>query len=178
MDLHKDQRRKGASAVPYINHCVEVAHEIASAGVTDIAVLQAAVLHDTVEDTDTTIEEIGREFGASVAGIVAEVTDDKTLTKRVCKELQVARAPGISREAKLVKLGDKVCNVRDLVCGASPWDVQKTAGYLLWAMRVVDGLRGASAELEARFDRCIAQFAHLPPPDQREAFLQEYYSHF
>src|SRR5687767_6285872 len=91
---HRDQRRKGCDEAPYINHCIGVANLLTSvAGVTDVTVLAAAVLHDTVEDTDATPEELEAQFGAAVRSLVMECTDDKSLPKQVRKELQVTNAP-------------------------------------------------------------------------------------
>lgn len=89
---------------------------------TDLNVLMAAILHDTVEDTDTTFAEIDGHFGAFVCGIVKEVTDDKQLPKAVRKRLQVEHAKESSHEAKLVKLADKLYNLRDLErCAPEGW---------------------------------------------------------
>src|SRR3954466_7229451 len=112
---HRDQRRKDAEASPYINHPIALADVLVNeGGVTDFEVLCAALLHDTVEDTDTTHEELVDAFGSRIARIVAEVTDDQDLPKEERKRLQIEHAPHISREAKLVKLADKLCNLRDV----------------------------------------------------------------
>ncbi|XP_064373850.1 guanosine-3',5'-bis(diphosphate) 3'-pyrophosphohydrolase MESH1 isoform X1 [Dromaius novaehollandiae] len=114
-EKHKAQRRKDPEGTPYINHPLGVARILAQeAGVTDIVVLQAALLHDTVEDTDTTFSEIEERFGEEVRRVVEEVTDDKTLPKAERKRLQIEHAPGCSRRAKLVKLADKLHNLRDI----------------------------------------------------------------
>ncbi|XP_069899402.1 guanosine-3',5'-bis(diphosphate) 3'-pyrophosphohydrolase MESH1 isoform X2 [Dipodomys merriami] len=112
---HRGQRRKDPEGTPYINHPIGVARILAlEAGVTDTAVLQAALLHDTVEDTDTTPEELELRFGAQVRRLVEEVTDDKALPKAERKRLQVERAPHGSPGARLLKLADKLHNLRDL----------------------------------------------------------------
>jgi guanosine-3',5'-bis(diphosphate) 3'-pyrophosphohydrolase len=151
---HRDQRRKDPEASPYINHPIALADVLVNeGGVTDVEVLCAALLHDTVEDTATTPEELGATFGARVARIVAEVTDDKTLPKAERKRLQVAHAGELSQEAKLVKLADKICNLRDVAQRAPPsWDLARRREYFDWAKRVVDGLRGTHPRLEAAFD--------------------------
>ena len=82
--------------------------------ITDTVAIQAALLHDTVEDTDTTIEEIITEFGNDVARVVQEVTDDRSLPKGQRKQMQVDTVAGKSDRAKLVKLADKLYNLRDL----------------------------------------------------------------
>jgi guanosine-3',5'-bis(diphosphate) 3'-pyrophosphohydrolase len=151
---HRHQRRKDREASPYINHPIDLAHILVNeAGVDDLVVVVAAVLHDTVEDTNTTHEELVIEFGAHIAGIVAEVTDDKTLPKLERKRLQEVHAPHASFAAQQVKLADKIANLRDL--SRSPpesWDLERMRAYFEWAKRVVDGLRGRHDRLEALFD--------------------------
>ncbi|XP_064312003.1 guanosine-3',5'-bis(diphosphate) 3'-pyrophosphohydrolase MESH1 [Phalacrocorax carbo] len=156
---HKEQRRKDPEGTPYINHPIGVARILAhEAGVTDIVVLQAALLHDTVEDTDTTFSEIEERFGEEVRRVVEEVTDDKTLPKAERKRLQVEHAPGSSPRAKLVKLADKLYNLRDLNrCTPQGWSSQRVEEYFRWAARVVAGLRGTSAPLEAELQRLFEE---------------------
>ena len=163
---HRDQRRKDAEASPYINHPIALADVLVNeAGVTDTEVLCAALLHDTVEDTATTHEELVDAFGSRIARIVAEVTDDQRLPKAERKRLQVEHAPHLSHEAKLVKLADKICNLRDVVDRPpAKWDLARRREYFDWAKRVVDRLRGAQGaearRLEAAFD---AAYARRPP---------------
>ena len=127
-------------------------------GVADTDVLCAALLHDTVEDTATTRKELRRAFGARIAGIVAEVTDDKRLPKAKRKALQVKHAAVISREAKLVKLADKICNVRDVARRPpADWDRKRQREYFDWAKRVIDRLRGVHPRLERSFDAAYAR---------------------
>ena len=155
---HRDQRRKDAVASPYINHPIALAHLLATAGgVDDIVVLQAAILHDTIEDTQTTHAELAQHFGAQVADIVAEVSDDKSLGKQERKQAQVESAPHKSAAAALVKLADKTCNLRD-VADAPPvgWSLERRREYFDWAKRVVDGLPVVSAPMRAAFDAAYA----------------------
>ena len=162
-DKHRNQRRKDADASPYINHPIALANVLANeAGVDEEAVLIAAVLHDTIEDTDTTASELESVFGEEIAAIVLEVTDDKRLPKGERKRLQIEHAPTISRSAKLVKLADKICNLRDIL--ASPpadWSPERKQGYFDWAAKVVAGVRGVHPELEAVFDGLLARHAEL-----------------
>ena len=155
---HRDQRRKDPAASPYINHPIALADVLVNeGGVTDVEVLCAALLHDTVEDTDTTPQELAADFGPRVARIVAEVTDDQALSKAERKRLQVEHAASLSPEAKLVKLADKICNLRDVAeRPPASWDLARRREYFDWAKRVVDGLRGAHARLEAAFDAAYA----------------------
>ena len=151
---HRDQRRKDPAASPYINHPIALADVLVNeGGVDDVEVLCAALLHDTVEDTATTPQELADAFGPRIAGIVAEVTDDTKLPKAERKRLQVERAASLSREAKLVKLADKICNLRDVaIRPPASWDLARRREYFDWAKRVVEGLRGTHLRLEAAFD--------------------------
>jgi len=153
-DKHRNQRRKDAAASPYINHPLSLAAILADeGGVTDPAILAAALLHDTVEDTETTIDELETLFGNNVAAIVAEVTDDKTLDKAERKRLQVEKAATKSAGAKLVKLADKISNLRDIAdCPPTNWSDERRSEYVSWAIEVVAGLRGVHPGLEGVFD--------------------------
>jgi len=156
---HRDQRRKDTQASPYINHPIGLANVLRNeGGIRDEVVICAALLHDTVEDTQTTPEELQREFGKRISGIVLEMTDDKHLPKSERKRLQIEHAPRLSRRAKLVKLADKICNLRD-VAHSPPdrWDLERRQQYFDWAKEVVDGLRGVHARLERAFDEAFLQ---------------------
>ena len=158
-EKHRDQRRKDADASPYINHPLQLANTLANeGGIYDPVVLCAALLHGTVEDTKTTEEELQDAFGAKIARVVMEVTDDKSLPKPMRKQLQIEHAPHISHEAKLVKLADKICNLRDII--SSPpanWPQSRKQEYFDWAAKVVAGVRGHNAALEAIFDQLYAR---------------------
>ncbi|CAN5344540.1 HD domain-containing protein [soil metagenome] len=156
---HRDQRRKDAKASPYINHPIQLARVLAIEGqITDEQVIAAAILHDTIEDTETTADEIRARFGVTVATIVEEVTDDKSLPKAERKRLQIEHASQCSRRAKLVKLADKICNVRDMGTGApAGWSLSRQQEYFDWAKQVVDRVRGVSPTLEAAFDDAYAK---------------------
>ncbi|XP_062998347.1 guanosine-3',5'-bis(diphosphate) 3'-pyrophosphohydrolase MESH1 isoform X1 [Elgaria multicarinata webbii] len=149
---HASQRRKDPERTPYINHPIGVAQILAQeAGITDIAVLQAALLHDTVEDTDATFSEIEESFGEEVRRIVEEVTDDKTLPKMERKRLQIEHAVHSSQAARLVKLADKLYNLRDLNrCTPQGWSEERVQEYFLWASKVVRVLHGTSPVLEEK----------------------------
>lgn len=169
-ERHRQQRRKDIDASPYINHPLALARILVKEGsVTDPEVITAALLHDTVEDTETSLAELAERFGERVATIVAEVTDDKSQSKAERKRLQVERAGKKSPAAKLVKLADKISNLRDIV--ASPpaeWTEQRKAEYFTWAYDVVSGLRGENALLETAFDEIYAvgtsMFKLVPDP--------------
>ena len=158
-EKHRDQRRKGQCASPYINHPIEVAELLVRVGqVSEVALLQAAVLHDTVEDTETTFQELEERFGTDVRAMVEEVTDDKTLPKEERKRRQIERAPHLSAGARQIKLADKTCNVRDLVTKPPlDWALERRLAYLDWSERVVTGCRGANARLEREFRETLAE---------------------
>ncbi len=154
---HRSQKRKGADGEPYINHPLEVLNLLTNVGqVADFDVLIAAVLHDTIEDTETTKEEITELFGAEVCKMVLELTDDKTLPKAKRKQLQIEHAPYISAGAKQIKLCDKISNIRDVTENPPhDWSTQRRLEYIKWGEQVVAGLRGANENLENHFDALV-----------------------
>jgi guanosine-3',5'-bis(diphosphate) 3'-pyrophosphohydrolase len=151
---HRHQKRKDKEASPYINHPIALANVLwEEGGVTDPVVIAAALLHDTIEDTKTTWQELRGAFGDELAEIVLEVTDVKWISKALRKRLQESRARHASERAKLVKLADKIVNLRDVA--AHPpvdWDLARRREYFEWAKKVIDRLRGAHPLLERRFD--------------------------
>lgn len=151
---HKDQRRKDVEASPYINHPIALADILCNEGhVTDIEVICAALLHDTLEDTATGPEELEAEFGKAIRDIVMEVTDDKTLAKEERKQEQIKHAAELSDKAKLVKLADKIANLRDVANSPPPdWSLERRREYFDWSRAVIDCLRGTHAGLEDVFD--------------------------
>ncbi len=158
-DKHQGQRRKGHDQLPYINHpiCVtEILWRVG--GVWDMPTLVAALLHDTIEDTETSAEELEMLFGAEVLALVQEVTDDKSLPKATRKQLQIEHAPHLTDKARLIKLADKINNVYDVSHDPPErWPHERMIAYLDWAEAVVAGLRGINATLEARFDAVLAE---------------------
>ena len=154
---HRDQKRKDVAFSPYINHPLAVAELLASVGqVSDIDLLSAALLHDTVEDTATSLDEISEQFGLKVSQLVAEVTDDKTLPKMQRKQLQIENAPHKSDQAKQLKIADKICNIRD-IDKESPraWNRDRKTQYLDWAVKVVAGCRGVNPDLDQLFNDTV-----------------------
>lgn len=155
---HRNQRRKDSAQTPYINHPIALVNILLiEVGITDEVVLIAALLHDTVEDTNTTFEEIEQHFGQVVRDVVAEVTDDKSLPKAVRKQNQIDHAPGLSDRAKLVKLADKISNIRDTA--SSPpegWSQDRIDEYLEWGKAVIAPIRGIHPQLEHLFDQAYA----------------------
>lgn len=153
-ERHRDQRRKDRAASPYINHPIALLRVLAlEAHIQDPTILCAALLHDTLEDTDATARDLESRFGPAVCAIVLEVTDDKRLPKAERKRLQIEHAAHASEPARLVKLADKICNLRDVI--ANPpvdWDLARRQAYFDWSAQVVARLRGTHALLETLFD--------------------------
>lgn len=151
---HKDQRRRDVDASPYINHPISLADILCNeAHITDIETICGALLHDTVEDTETTAEELEEVFGKPICDIVMDVTDDETLSKAARKQAQIDHAGHISDKAKLVKLADKISNLRDVLNNApADWSLERRQEYFDWAHKVIDQVRGAHPGLEALFD--------------------------
>ncbi|XP_065069912.1 guanosine-3',5'-bis(diphosphate) 3'-pyrophosphohydrolase MESH1-like [Rhopilema esculentum] len=150
---HKNQRRKNFEKTPYINHPIGVANILSDeADVADIEVLAAAILHDTVEDTDTTFQEIEDSFGVVIRRIVEECSDDKSLPKQERKRLQIEHAHICSPKAKLVKLADKIYNLRDLNKEVPEgWTDERVSEYFKWAGKVFQGLKGTSKKLDTLY---------------------------
>lgn len=151
---HRDQRRKDAEGTPYINHPIALAALlIEHVGGEELPVIISAILHDTVEDTETTPDELEEHFGSEVREIVMEVTDDTSLPKERRRQLQVEHAGRSSYQARLVKLADKICNLRDMHDHPpATWSLDRKRAYYDWARDVIDQLRGTHRELEAIFD--------------------------
>ena len=158
-DKHRDQRRKDEEASPYINHPIEVAELLARVGgVKDLITLQGAILHDTIEDTKTTGEELEAAFGKEVRKVVEEVTDDTTLLKADRKRLQIEHSPHLSERAKHVKLADKIANVRSVLeAPPAKWPLSRRKEYLDWTEQVIAGLRGVNPALEKHYDELLAR---------------------
>jgi (p)ppGpp synthase/HD superfamily hydrolase len=156
---HIAQRRKGERAEPYVNHLIEVAALLAEAtDGSDVVLLMGGLLHDTLEDTDATYDDLVERFGPEVASLVAEVTDDKSLPKEERKRLQIEKTPAKSRRAKLLKIADKTSNLRGLI--TSPpvgWTEARLRDYVVWATDVVQSCRGLNPWLEAAFDEAHAK---------------------
>jgi guanosine-3',5'-bis(diphosphate) 3'-pyrophosphohydrolase len=151
---HRNQRRKDQEASPYINHLIDVAQILWEIGrIRDVGTLVAGILHDAIEDTDTSPEDLEAEFGASVRSIVEEVSDDKRLPKQERKRLQVEHAGSCSVPARQIKLADKISNVQDMIDSPpTRWPLERCLEYVDWAEEVVNGLRGTNPALERCFD--------------------------
>ncbi|UFZ01533.1 HD domain-containing protein [Bradyrhizobium ontarionense] len=156
---HAGQQRKGHDEEPYVNHLAEVANLLSVAcNGEDAELIAAAWLHDTIEDTDTTHDELAQRFGSRVADLVEEVTDDMILPKAERRRIQVDEAPGKSGGAKQIKIADKISNIRARIFFEPGFEQQlELIDYLGWAEQVVAGCRGVNARLDALFDEAVAQ---------------------
>ena len=152
-EAHRNQRRKGASQEPYINHLIEVLDLVASVEGGDMDVLIAALLHDVLEDTPTGYDELAAAFGARVARIVQENSDDMTLPKPERRRARMAGISKKSREARVVKFADIISNLRAIaVSPPAGWSNDRRLGYLNSCRDLVDAGRGANAAIERIFD--------------------------
>jgi (p)ppGpp synthase/HD superfamily hydrolase len=162
-EKHAQQKRKGAAGEPYFNHLLEVAELIAaSSDCLDVELIMAAFLHDTVEDTVVTSQELEARFGKDVATLVAEVTDDKSLPKETRKQLQVQDAHKKSARAQTLKLADKISNLRAIL--ESPpagWNRERKQQYFEWARQVVSGIAAPNPFLKSEFDKTYEKISQL-----------------
>lgn len=124
-------------------------------GIDDIDILMAAILHDTVEDCEVTEQELRDLYGDTVADLVMEVTDDRSLPKAERKQAQIDHAPHLSHGAKQIKLADKISNIRDVTENPPDWPLERRREYIEWGVKVVAGLRGVNPKLEAYFDEIV-----------------------
>jgi (p)ppGpp synthase/HD superfamily hydrolase len=161
-EKHAAQKRKGAAAEPYINHLIEVAHLVSTAlEEPDTNLIIAALLHDVIEDCAVTRDEVAELFSPDVADLVMEVTDDKSLPKAERKRLQVATAPKKSPRAQVLKLADKISNLRAILNSPpADWSFERRREYFEWARQVVNNLAMANPVLKAEFDSTYARFAN------------------
>lgn len=149
-EKHKNQRRKDVDASPYINHPIAVVYYLYRYGrVFDSDVLVAAILHDTIEDANTSPEEVYELFGERTMQLVLELTENKSFPSDVRKKLQVEKAKGMSEGAQAIRIADKISNITDLIQSPpSGWSQERKREYLKWTKKVVDQLRGINPGLE------------------------------
>lgn len=156
---HRDQRRKDAAQAPYINHCIRVAAIAETIGdITDHELLMAAVLHDTIEDTETRESEILSLFGERVLNLVKEMSDDKSLDKQRRKELQIEHAPHVSEDVTPLKLSDKIANCEDMLVSAPQgWPQERVLTYFEWSDAVIERLPRVNEALYQHAKQVIKQ---------------------
>jgi guanosine-3',5'-bis(diphosphate) 3'-pyrophosphohydrolase len=171
---HASQRRKNAAKDPYINHPVEVMHILSECGIEDAATLCAAVLHDTLEDTNATKEEVIENFGQEVYDIVMDCSDDKSLGKIERKRQQIIHAAHVSPKAKLVKLADKYSNIAGLLTDPpAKWSPEIVLGYVRWGFLVCQNLYGENEMLDKRMQDLFAKFGVLSVSEEE---IEGYYA--
>jgi (p)ppGpp synthase/HD superfamily hydrolase len=156
---HCGQVRKNPGSIPYVNHLIEVATLLATVGgVSDPVTLQAAILHDTLEDTETTPNDLESAFGVEVRSVVEEVSDDRRLPKAERARLQIQQAPHLSKRASLIRLADKVSNLRSLIDDPPPtWSSTRRRDYIEWTAKVIEGCRGNNPALERLYDSLLVE---------------------
>ena len=156
---HQDQKRKDGKT-PYVIHPISVAMILSEiGGIDDEEILSAALLHDTIEDTDTTVDEIDREFGSKIRSIIEELTDNKELTYYERKQFQIDHAPNLSKEATLVKIADKISNVTDIIDEKpTDWDDARCKEYIDWAESVINRCPKVNMKLEEHFYNLVNSY--------------------
>jgi (p)ppGpp synthase/HD superfamily hydrolase len=155
-DKHSDHRRKGSNGTPYINHLIKVAEILHTIGLEkNDTLLAAALLHDVIEDTPVTKEELSVLIGADVANLVAEVTDDMTLTYEERKREQIKKALFISEDAKKIKIADKISNINDMLNLPVNWSDRRKIQYLEWSEQVIANCKGVNKLLDDAFDKTV-----------------------
>lgn len=160
---HAAQRRKGEAAEPYVNHVLEVAHLVAQTlDAPDPEILMAALLHDTIEDTGVTAAELAAHFGAGVAELVVELSDDRSLPKAERKRLQVEHAGRRSARAQTIKLADKISNLRSILQSPpADWDRAKKLEYWDFCLRLYGQLNEPHPQLAAEFRALQREFEKM-----------------
>jgi (p)ppGpp synthase/HD superfamily hydrolase len=160
---HAAQKRKGAAAEPYINHLIEVAELVARSGYgSDVNLIMACLLHDVVEDTAVTQQEVAQLFNDDVASLVMEATDDKTLPKEERKALQIETAPHKTMRAQVLKLADKISNLRALISSPPPgWNLERKRQYFEWAQAVVSGFTSPDPFLLNEFQKAYQRISEI-----------------
>ena len=157
-EKHKHQKRKGAAGIPYINHPLEVMHLILNTlEEPSVELLEASILHDTLEDTDATEAELKERFGSLVCELVTEVSDDMSLSSVTRKQRQIDNAQDLSGSACCIRIADKTCNIRDILYTRIKWPRQRKIAYIQWAIDVIDRIRGRFPELEAQFGSAVKE---------------------
>jgi GTP diphosphokinase / guanosine-3',5'-bis(diphosphate) 3'-diphosphatase len=151
---HRYQQRQSGDdqPIPYLNHPIEVMGILSEAGITDPNILSAALLHDTLEDTETTIDELTDAFGPIITGLVIEATDDQAPPRAERYAAQIAKVPSYSHDAKLIKIADRIANIRDSLVPPKTWSRERQLGHFAQSQTIVNLMRGTHAVLESMYD--------------------------
>jgi guanosine-3',5'-bis(diphosphate) 3'-pyrophosphohydrolase len=155
---HRRQKRKGAIGIPYINHPIEVAGMLVrSMNEPSKELIIAALLHDTMEDTDVSNEEIEEKFGKQISDIVSEVTDNMSLPSEKRRKIQIEKAHSLSYEARCIKITDKTCNIHDMLYTKVMWSRKRKINYIIWAKNIVEQIQGTHNDLESAFNNMLKE---------------------
>ena len=159
---HQFQSRKGKSNPPFINHLIDVSYILQKYGeINDQDILAAAFLHDTIEDTDTSYEELNNQFNENIANMVLDLTDDKSLPANERKRQQILKATTLKANSRMIKLADKISNIKDITLDPpNNWSDERLLAYLHWAKDVVDQIRETNEKLENLFDEWYYKGLH------------------
>ena len=182
---HRFQFRKGENHQAYIVHPAAVCKILSDSGVTDVEILCGALLHDTVEDTQTTFEELEEKFGPKITQYVRELTDDKSLDKISRKKSHLAEAYVESKGAQMINLADRINNCESLIesCPMSLGPHKKAQGYIVWSKKIADAVKGTNPNLDKRFEDLLTKNIHMEdgsecpalPDGDLDVALEEYY---
>lgn len=175
---HKTQKRKNKEGTPYVNHLIDVMNILVKHKVKSKKVLSGAILHDVIEDTDGSYQEIKEKFSKDIANIVLECSDNKKLPKVERKKLQIEEASKKSKEAKLVKIADKISNLKSLSNEApDTWSIERLIGYMVWSKKVVDNLntkKSLHKTFKKIYQREMEKYKQYTENKSEDLLLEEY----
>jgi len=156
-EKHHSGQMRDDGATPYIEHPKKVAKILREvAGVTDESILSAGLLHDMIEDSEVSYDDLEKAFGVRIAGLVAELTNDKRLPKQLSREDLIRRLPGMSQEAALIKLADIYSNAQDM--GSADWTEERKAKYLVYLRRIVETISKSKPTLSPKLEKSISEY--------------------
>lgn len=174
---HGGQQRDGGD-IPFITHPLEVVQILLHAKVTDTALLCAAALHDVVEDTAATIEDIEEKFGADVAAVVGAVTDDQNMPReeRRARQLHIllnTTPVSLRRRARLLRMADKTSNLRSLrqCYPCAEWPIERAEAYISFCKDVYTVCAQEHIVLAAMLKMALVRAEHLVWLYTRDSYL-------
>ncbi|MGL6228606.1 MAG: HD domain-containing protein [Culicoidibacterales bacterium] len=158
---HLNQYRKSSGRPNYISHLFNVLERLQK--ISDNQNLHCAgMLHDTIEDTDTTDAELRSLFGDEIADLVLELTDDKSLEKHVRKQIQIDSASAKSELACYICIADKLDNCTSVVFDPPhDWDIERRKQYMDWAGKCIYQYRFNKQEMLDEFEMLDLEFDKL-----------------